>query len=379
MKKRRQIWVFSPSFQTLLFFFLLILSSCNKKIVQNLEKKSKQTLKLQDNSFITSDGAVISYSDNNVANKPVIFFIHGYLSSRLGMFSLAKKIDDGNYRLIIVDVPGFGKSSKDPKANYKITEQAKRMNELIKHLKLKDVHLVGTSMGGAISIAVNATNERIKSNTLIAPLGMPLYTQELPGIFEYFIETGKLAFVIDNPYSKEKTKTLIKNVTNLPYFLIPPFVKKHLKDEFQKGREATNKVGLDILYDTKSVVNLIENNERFTSIKDLISIYKNSYSQENLVTLLNKVNKYHKAKSVDQIGNSYEDLTSCLEKIKNPVLVYWGNKDNIIHYKTTESMKPHLNNAKFKIFKNGSHGIAVTKSKIISKEIKELISSIIIN
>lgn len=133
-------------------FLLFLLQSCNFKPIESYTKQSIKQLKLNEKYFQTSDGYRIAYSDNEVKDKPVIVFMHGYMMSRYNFFPLVKKFKKGEFRYILLDIPGFGKSSKDPNGDYKITSQAKRINELINNLNLTEVHLVGTSMGGRFQL-----------------------------------------------------------------------------------------------------------------------------------------------------------------------------------------------------------------------------------
>ena len=358
--------------------FILFFSSCNIKFISHFNKVSKKKLQLVDKTFTTSDGYEIAYSDNEVMGKPTMFFLHGYFSARYNFFPLAKKFPKGDYRYIFVDIPAFGESSKFGNGDYKISSQARRMNELISHLKLKNVHLVGTSLGGAICIEMNGKNKSILSSTLIAPYGMPLYTQELPKILEHFIETGQAVFIVDNPYDQKRTKKLFHFASNKPSFFIPPFILKEIKDIFKSGREATNKVAQDILYDKSSVLSVAKEHPKYSKIAKELKVNLdtlNISSPKANAAMLNMINKSKNIKETDPIGDAFESVIPSLKKINNPVLVLWGTKDNIIHYKTMETMKPFIKNGKYIELKNGTHSISIFKAKKIAKEMKKILNN----
>jgi pimeloyl-ACP methyl ester carboxylesterase len=344
-----------------------------------MTKSYTKKLSLTNQNFKTSDGAEIAYSDNLIQDKPTLLFIHGHLASRFNFFKLASKFNNGNYRLILIDLPGFGESSKDPNADYKLSTQASRINELVKHLKIKNLNIVGHSLGGGVSIALNGMNSEINSMTLIAPLGMPLYTKELPKIIEYYVETGKIAFHIVYPYDEERRKTVFGLGLNLSPFvisLIPKFFFNEYKEMFLTGIRANNKMNADVLYDKKSMISVLKehpNYKSFLKTSSELGIDLDNYinTSTDYVPLLNLINKSKNVKKVDPIGNSYENLIPYLEKVNNPVLVIWGDKDQIIHYKTMETMIPHIKNGTYITYRNGSHGIAITKAKKIAKEIKK--------
>lgn len=363
-----------------LVIICLTLSSCNYKFFENFSEKSKKQLVLKDKIFKTSDGYTIAYSDNERKDKPVIFFVHGYLTSRLEFFSMAKNFDNDNYRMVFVDLPGFGESSKDPNGDYKLTSQAKRLNELIKKLNLKDVNLVGTSLGGGVCIAMNGMNPEIKSSTLLAPFGMPLYSQELPRVLKYFLKTGEIVFIIDEPYKNKKTKKLFFFGTNIPAFLVPGFILKELKEFYIRDGLSANKVGKDVLYDKNDFIRILSEHPKYSRIikEKGINLSGINSESEEIIDIFNKINENDKITKIDPIGESFESMIPYLDKINNPILVIWGKKDNIIHYKTMEGMKPHIKYGSYKLFKTagGSHSIARLRAKGVYKLMSKMMNEI---
>jgi sigma-B regulation protein RsbQ len=95
----------------------------------------------------------VSYYDNMVDKTP-LFFIHGsfidktYWESQLNYFS-------SKYRVIAIDLPGHGKSTHN-RDSYTIREYANDIATIISALKLKEVILVGHSIGADIMLEVNA-------------------------------------------------------------------------------------------------------------------------------------------------------------------------------------------------------------------------------
>lgn len=114
----------------------------------------------------------IAYIDegNPNADKTLIL-IHG-LASNAGYFRTIIPELAKNYRVIAVDLPGYGHSEKGD-FPYGIKWYAEQVRSLIKHLELKNVYLSGHSMGGqiAISYALNWPNE-IQKLVLLSPAGV---------------------------------------------------------------------------------------------------------------------------------------------------------------------------------------------------------------
>jgi abhydrolase domain-containing protein 6 len=56
-----------------------------------------------------------------------------------------------HFRVIAIDLPGFGESSKPADAHYRVEDQVLRLHQILGKLGLKRVHLGGNSMGGWIA------------------------------------------------------------------------------------------------------------------------------------------------------------------------------------------------------------------------------------
>lgn len=97
------------------------------------------------------DGQRISYLDNGRTTAArTVMFVHGFGDSSASWMFMARLFRDGDYRVIIPDLPGFGRSSRNPDADYGYAAQANRLFLLLQSLKVGSVHLVGNSMGGGV-------------------------------------------------------------------------------------------------------------------------------------------------------------------------------------------------------------------------------------
>lgn len=101
--------------------------------------------KLSANTITTKDGAILYYKD--WGSGPVVVFSHGYpLSSDAWEYQMLFLAQRG-YRVIAHDRRGFGRSSQ-PGHGYDFDTFADDLATLIDALDLKDITLVGHSMGG---------------------------------------------------------------------------------------------------------------------------------------------------------------------------------------------------------------------------------------
>jgi pimeloyl-ACP methyl ester carboxylesterase len=75
--------------------------------------------------------------------KPIVM-IHGWTNNWIGMVPLANFLKD-KYRVIIIDLPGYGDSDRLKKYNCSI--EARYVKSFVDRLKLKEMSLLGHSMG----------------------------------------------------------------------------------------------------------------------------------------------------------------------------------------------------------------------------------------
>jgi len=93
-------------------------------------------------------GHELSYVDSG--SGPVLLFIHGILGSQRQWSRLVDKLDD-DHRVLVPDLFGHGDSAK-PLGDYSISAHAAALRDLLDHLGIDRVTLVGHSLGGGIAM-----------------------------------------------------------------------------------------------------------------------------------------------------------------------------------------------------------------------------------
>ncbi len=86
------------------------------------------------------------YYEDYGKGKPIVL-IHGWPLSHRMWDKQIESLVEAEYRVIAYDRRGFGQSSK-PYSGYDYNTLAKDLKDIISELKLKQVTLVGFSMGG---------------------------------------------------------------------------------------------------------------------------------------------------------------------------------------------------------------------------------------
>ena len=81
---------------------------------------------------------------------PVVLFIHGILGSQRQWAHLVDAMDE-DHRALVPDLFGHGDSAKPP-GDYSLSAHAASMRDLLDHLGIERVTLVGHSLGGGIAM-----------------------------------------------------------------------------------------------------------------------------------------------------------------------------------------------------------------------------------
>ena len=103
---------------------------------------------------------------------PPVVMIHG-LAGNLHNFTyaLAERVAAAGYRVLIVDRPGCGWSTRDSDEQARIPEQARMIAALLEREGIEKPLLVGHSLGGAVALALAVNHpERVGGLALVSAL-----------------------------------------------------------------------------------------------------------------------------------------------------------------------------------------------------------------
>lgn len=78
-----------------------------------------------------------------------LVLVHGIGANKDNFTPVARELTQ-HYRVIAIDLPGFGESSKPMDADYSIAAQVERLDQILQALELNRAHFGGSSMGGWI-------------------------------------------------------------------------------------------------------------------------------------------------------------------------------------------------------------------------------------
>ena len=100
--------------------------------------------------FVLLHGRSVAYRDLPGTGTPVLL-IHGIGSSGDTWGDIPERLSGAGVRVIVVDLPGHGESARGP-GDYSLGSMASTLRDLLDHLGIERVHLVGHSLGGGVSM-----------------------------------------------------------------------------------------------------------------------------------------------------------------------------------------------------------------------------------
>lgn len=106
-------------------------------------------------------------------DRPTVVLLHGFaaMKENWGLWLPRLPMD---WHLLVPDLPGLGESDYRADASYRFEAQALRLREWLDGLGLTAVHLVGSSMGGAIAtVLAHRMEPQARSLILLNSAGIP--------------------------------------------------------------------------------------------------------------------------------------------------------------------------------------------------------------
>lgn len=135
------------------------------------------------NRFTTNDGLLIAYADQG-DGQPVVC-LPG-LTRNMADFDDLAAIISGTCRIIRMDYRGRGASDHDPDPmNYAVPIEARDVVELLDHLGLAKVTIIGTSRGGLIAMGLAATVPERLAGVVLNDVGPVVDMAGLEAIRQY--------------------------------------------------------------------------------------------------------------------------------------------------------------------------------------------------
>ncbi|KAI9093694.1 hypothetical protein K1719_027143 [Acacia pycnantha] len=129
--------------------------------------------------FVVNEPPIATDENCRGMSSESVVFLHGFLSSSSfwaqTVFPMFSEKVKQNYRLIAVDLLGFGRSPKPRNCSYTLKDHVGMIEKsVVEPLNLSSFHVVAHSMGCLVALALAARYpDRVKSITLVAPPYFP--------------------------------------------------------------------------------------------------------------------------------------------------------------------------------------------------------------
>ena len=153
--------------------FLLALSVWLAWTPDKTEQVLLQSYSRPDTARLMVQQQPVFVQDSGPRDAPVMLLLHGFGSSLQTWDGWAPALEK-NWRVLRLDIPGFGLSGPAVNHDYSDAADVARVIALLDQLVIQQVIIAGHSMGGRIAWNLAAAHpERVSQLVLLAPDGFP--------------------------------------------------------------------------------------------------------------------------------------------------------------------------------------------------------------
>jgi len=244
--------------------------------------------------FVAIDGALVHYRDEGEGFPLVL--LHGAFSS-LHTFEPWVEELKSYFRIIRVDLPGFGISNSRVDHSYGISVYTDFLQQFLDVMDIERCHLAGSSLGGWISWEFTLKYpERIETLTLLDAAG--------------FMDTSAIPL----PFKMARTPFVGK--------IIQYVIRKNVLEQFLR----------QVYFDQDKIT------------PELVDRYYDLFSREgNPEAFLSLVN------------GKFKDNTRKLKYITTPTLIIWGEEDQWIPVDYAYKFHSKIPNSKLVVYEHVGH------------------------
>jgi pimeloyl-ACP methyl ester carboxylesterase len=174
MKRRKKLFVVAGIFSLLAVAFVIIYLAYPRvllKAVMALQRSGAGV----EHDWVQVQDWNLPYIDSLQEGKDdqeTVLLVHGFGDTKDSFLDLAAGLSD-DYRIVALDLPGFGESAIRMDDDYSATFYVRMILDFLDQRDIDGVHLVGYSMGGMLAAKVASQSpDRVHTLTLLAPAGL---------------------------------------------------------------------------------------------------------------------------------------------------------------------------------------------------------------
>lgn len=271
--------------------------------------RSSKTERVKGRFAQLSEGKIYYTKDGR---GDFVIGIHGLGATHHIWDPIKERLKD-RYQFITLDLMGFGHSDKDLSLSYGLDDQARRVIEFLDFLGVKEAVLLGSSMGGALSLwLAKLYPERFKKVVVISPATQP---KLIPRGLSLLAPMAPLARVTLNSLSM------------------------------------------------KLILRVIRTNRK-TLTDDVVKTYLRPYREDS-----NTIKALFKATA---LITDYR-LPNHLQGLRSDVLVIWPKKDRMVPFFVVENLCQILPSARLLIHEKGGHHLMEDDPDWLSERLVEFV------
>ncbi len=303
----RRLFMVSDLTRFILFVILLTtLAACNMESRQ----LNEQTRKDLGKTFVKLPAGFVHFQLGGPVDGQVVVLVHGFTSPLFIWDNTYPALIEAGFRVLRYDLFGRGYSDR-PKDTYNEDLFDRQLIDLFSALNIDTpVHLVGLSMGGAISVVFTSRHpEKVGRLVLIDPAGFPI---DIP-VAAKILKTPFLGAPLMKMFGD---RVILKKIKGNMYNqeLVPAFKEKFIRQMQYKGYK-----------------NAIMNTMIHFDLLDQQKAYQNVGSQ------------------------------------KRPVQLFWGTEDNVIPFDNSKLVCKAIPHTQFNPIKQAGHIPHYEKASEVNK------------
>ena len=175
----------------------------------------------------------------NPQGTPVVL-VHGFSDTKDSFVDTCRALGP-NYRIVLPDLPGFGEASAPLDFTYDLASIADVVAGFFDALGLRDAHVVGSSLGGAVTVQLAlARPGLVQSVSLVSAAGLRMPT---PSPLQLRLDAGENPFVVDSHEGYDAFMRFV--LERQPP--IPAPIRRHMADVFIERASLNAKIMADLL------------------------------------------------------------------------------------------------------------------------------------
>jgi pimeloyl-ACP methyl ester carboxylesterase len=257
-------------------------------------EKLKAKYANEQSRFVTIDGLSVHYRDEGKGFPLVL--LHGAPSSLHSFDGLISELSR-KYRVILLDLPGYGLTGPNASGDYSLRFYMKFLDAFLTAVRVDSCYIAGQSFGGRLAGEFTyAHSERVKKLVLIAAAGYPIKDE---GVLAVKMARNSLL------------RPIVRYVT--PRF----FIAMNLKQAFGQDVKVADET-IDRYYDLL----LMEGN------------------RDTFIAMCNR---------------KPEDISLHVKELRVPTLILWGNGDTVIPIEYAERFRHDIPGSRIIVYEGVGH------------------------